>query len=351
MFDVSVLIVCWNSEKFISGCLESIYRFSKNCSFEIIVIDNASSDRTVEIIPRDFPEVQLVQAGKNLGFASATNMAMRLACGRFLFMLNPDIQLESDVIGELVRFLEAHPEAGGACPKVLEKDGSIAIYSARGFPTIGSAFFTFFGLRKLFPRSPMFSKETIPNWDRQTVRQVPYISGAAFMIPRSVLRQIGFLDEQLPMYYEDLEICARINTTNKALYYVPSAILTHIWRQSADISPVRPLLFAMEKGQAPWLYFRTYRGPVEAKIFFLITCLGNLLRLLLLAPLYPLSFFFKTHFLSNIKQDLSNSAALFQWSCTSEKIFQSWVSSYFNQEWQSPAPAFPKVNLTKEGLR
>ena len=117
LLDVTIIIVCWNSGRYIYECLSSIYRFSRSSVFEVIVIDNGSTDATVKIIQRNFPTVRLIEAGKNLGFALASNRGIQLAKGRFLFLLNPDTKLETDATGELAVLLRGTPRGGGSWPE------------------------------------------------------------------------------------------------------------------------------------------------------------------------------------------------------------------------------------------
>ena len=175
----------------------------------------------------------------------------------------------------------------------------------------------------------MLSRETIPDWDRKTVREVGYVEGAAFMLPRSIVAHIGLLDEQLPMYFEDLEISARLGAAGKPLFYLPSALITHLGAQSADLSPARLLLFAMENGQAPWMYFRKFQGYWPAKIFTLITFLGSFFRLLLLALLVPIIALKGKQAVLVLHQHLKKSRALLWWSLCDQYRFNDHVTDLF----------------------
>lgn len=327
--DVSVLIVCWNSEEYIYDCLKSIYHFTIGYSFEVIVVDNGSTDNTVNIIKDKFHDVRLFESGVNYGFARGNNIAISMAHGKFLFLLNPDTYLESNVIKELASFLETHPEVGAVTPKILWKNGTIDFSAVRELPSISRTIFTQLGFRKLFPKHRLFSKEYLSDWDRQTIRDVPFINGAAIMIPRSIILEIGLLDEQLPMYFEDLDLCARIKNTGKSLYYIDSAVLVHLGGKSADLSPVRPLLFALESGQAPWLYFFKYKGHWQAFIFTLSIFWGSLIRFFLFRILSPVELVKGGDYGRRIKGKVTKSKALLIWSLSRKRKFVDRLTSIF----------------------
>jgi GT2 family glycosyltransferase len=347
---VSIIIVTWRSANYIRPCLSSIYRFTHRTSFEIIVVDNGSNDQTVEIIRRGFPHVRLFVTAENLGFPRASNLAMGHSRGRFLFLLNPDTRLQSDVVGTLVDFLEAHPEAGAAGPRILEKDGSAALFAAREFPSLTNAILRQFGLRRLFPRNKLLGRETLGDWDHNTTRAVPCLTGAALMITAGVFASVGPLDEQLPMYFEDLDVCARIAVVGKRLYYVGEAELVHLGGQSASQSPVRPLLYAMENGQAPWLYIRKYCGPGRAACFSATVLLGSLFRVVLSALLSSLTGLGAADRGREFRRGLAKSLALLRWSISRKNNYADRLSGLLARQSFSSPTAFlqapPKVEIS-----
>ena len=330
--DVSVIIVCWNSTGCISRCLSSIYQNTRKAAFEIIVLDNHSGDGTADIVEQDFPDVRLVRFSANIGFAKASNYGIQQAQGRFLFLLNPDTCLETDAIDHLADFLRDHADAGGAAPKILERDGSIDWFSAREFPSVIGAIFTQSGLRKMFPANRVAGKAYLPGFDRKSLSAVPCLNGAALMIPRAVLTEVGLLDEQLPMYYEDLDLCARIRNIGKPLYYIPAAVVTHLGAHSANRSPGRMLLYAMEKGQAPWLYLLNYRGKFHALLFASVTFLGSLSRVLLLSMAFSLAWMAFPSWSVRVTDHLKKSSALLKWSLTGRDKFSEYTSRLFDHD-------------------
>jgi N-acetylglucosaminyl-diphospho-decaprenol L-rhamnosyltransferase len=326
---VSIIIVSWNCSGYICDCLQSINDYTRNNTFEIIVIDNGSSDGTPDLIRNMFPGVRLVEAGANLGFARATNSGVRLSQGEYVFFLNPDTLIKSDVVGELVHFLETHPDGGAAGPKMLGRDNSITLLNVRELPSISGAVFTQFGLRMLFPNSALFAHESMPGWDRQSDRDVPFMSGAALMFPRPVLQEIGLLDEQIPMYFEDLDICTRVRESGKEIYYVSSASLQHLEGMCSELSPVRSLLYAMENGHAQWLFFKKYRGTASAAIFVVVIVLGSIARLALFGALHCYTCIVRKESSGPLRLKIAKSRSLLDWSLSSKKNFREKVAQYF----------------------
>lgn len=326
--DVSVLLVTWNSAPVLGDCLRSLHAFPRARRVEVIIIDNGSHDDTTALVERAFPRTRLVRAGANLGFAPSANAALRLAVGRLVLFLNPDTRLETDVVTQLADFLDAHPAAGAAGPRLLDPDGETNPFAARGFPSLRGALFTHLGLRRLLPRSRLFAPEALPVRDFCHPHRVPCLTGAALMIPRRVLAQIGPLDQRLPMYFEDLDICARLAAAGHGLYYVPSAELVHLGARSAELSRRRTLLLALEFGEAPWLYFRIHRGRLTAGLFRLIVLLATTVRtlaLLLAAPLLAA----RPGARAVLRRHLRRSTALLRWAVTPPRYLAAAVSALF----------------------
>ena len=327
--DVSVLIVCWNSASCIGQCLASLDSARHQSTVEIILVDNGSRDATASIVRSKFPHVTLVEAGANLGFAGATNLASRRANGRYLFLLNPDAEVEPQALDTLVSFMDSHPEAGAASPKLLNQDGTPALFAIREFPSLSNVMVRQFGLRKLLPRNRYFGKETLTARDRDSVSHVPCVSGAALILRRSLFKHLGGLNEELPMYFEDMDLCARIGR-RQLIYHVPAAQVVHIGGKSADGASARSLLLAMENGEAPWMYLRRYRGPLHARGFTIVTFASNLLRLAALSSFLPVAFLFWPVRASWIRTRIKRSLALLGWCVNSRKSFYARIGKFFD---------------------
>ena len=329
--DISILIVCWNSAPCVRRCLASLDSSRHQSALEIILVDNGSKDDTASIVRNEFPHVNLVEAGANLGFARATNLASRKADGRYLFLLNPDAEVAAGSLDHLIAFMNSHPEAGAVSPGILDEDGTPALFAIREFPSVTSTIIRQFGLRKLFPNHHYFGKETLTARERKTISSVPCVTGAALMVNRTLFRQLGGLDEELPMYFEDLDLCARIGRRHP-IYHVPAAQVVHIGGKSADGASARSLLLAMENGEAPWMYLRRYRGVWHAHFFTTIILLSSLVRLAVLGACMPVALVLGRRRADWTRVRMRRSLALVEWCLSSRKQFYSRIAGFFDLE-------------------
>jgi len=324
--DVSFILVCWNSSAYIDGCLESVFRQTKGCTFEVIAVDNGSADATAEDIARRFPDVLLIRAGANLGFARGVNLAARYASGRYVFLLNPDTRLESDVSG-MVAVLDALEDAGAAGPRIVDDDGKACPFEVRRFPELTGTFFREFGLRKCFPNNKLFGRETLAGLRLEKVQAVPCLSGAALMARRELLPDGRLLDDTLPMYYEDIDLCARIRRAGRRLYHVPSVRIAHTGGASFDLSPQRSALYALENGQAPWQYFRSHRSRVSASTFTALVLLGSLVRLAVGSIMVM-----RGYGAAETRRMRDEARVLLGWSFRSKRRFRQKVAALFAED-------------------
>ena len=263
--NVSVVIVTWNSAAVIDRCLDSL-EAETDFKIEVIAVDNASADDTPARLTGR-PGVTYIQTGGNRGFARAVNLGLALAKGRRLMLLNPDASLRPGALAALIGSLNDKPGLGAVGPRLIESDGVENRYAIRQTPSLANTILRRFGLAKLFPGSPFFNRETLAGQDRTKGLVVPCLSGSALLFRREVLESVGFLDEELPMYLEDMDYCQRIRRAGWALYYQPRAEVVHLGAVSAEASPVRPLLSAAENGQAGYLFMKRYQGPFQAALF------------------------------------------------------------------------------------
>jgi GT2 family glycosyltransferase len=180
MLDLSIIVVNWNTSDLLAKCLRCVQSTVKQTTYEIWVVDNASSDGSVDMLRRDFPDVKLVANTQNVGFARANNQAMRLAAGCYLLLLNSDAFVKDNTIDTMVRFMDARPDAGLAGCKLLYEDGRLQP-SCSTFPTLATELTIAFGLDKLFPKSRVFGKYMMTDWDYHDSREVDVIMGAFFV--------------------------------------------------------------------------------------------------------------------------------------------------------------------------
>lgn len=231
---LTIQIVNWNAREPLRAALSSILANPPRFAYEILVLDNASSDGSVQMLEKEFPEVKLIVSESNLGFSKGHNLAARAAQGRYLFILNPDTEVLPGALDALVQYAERHPEIGIIGPKILNPDGSLQ-YSCRRFPNPAAALFRNTPLGKLFPNNPYTRDYLMTDWDHNSVREVDWVSGAALFIRHEVYQQLGGFDEQFFMYCEDTDLCYRAWQAGYKVVYYPEAHIKHAIGRSTDL--------------------------------------------------------------------------------------------------------------------
>lgn len=341
---ISVAIVTWNSADYIETCLRSLADANSE-DLEIIVIDNQSSDSTMEVLRR-FADVDVIETGLNLGFAPAMNIALRRVTGEYVCLLNPDTVVSSTALYVLRAFLEQNPSVAAVGPRQINEFGTTIAFGARPFPSIWESFLRQFGLAKLLPGDVIQGKEVNYAFLSNRPSRVPALNGAAMMVRKSAIEKIGLLDETIPMYFEDLDLCARI-LEEGSIYYLPEAVITHWGAKSADRAPVRKLLYAMENGEAPWLYFQRYGFRASASLYHLLIFVGSMYRLALVLPSFAIlrTIGAKVEGLSRIR---AQAIALLWWSLCSKKRFRNHVQNFFSITQSAVAEPAISATLTLE---
>lgn len=231
--DVSVLIVNYNAGRFLAECLASI-RTQTCCSYEIIVVDNASTDGSVAMVRHRFPDVTVVENARNVGFAAANNQASRLAGGRYLFLLNPDTLMLPAAIDRLVEFMDTNPAVGVCGPRTLDGEGE-AEPSFFSFPTFWNFFWTNLRYTPLRPVALQYSPLHVYSWGENQRRDGDWVHGCSLLIRADLYRRLGGLDEAFFMYFEEIELCHRVREAGYTIAYVPQATIVHYGGGSSSI--------------------------------------------------------------------------------------------------------------------
>lgn len=224
--DVSIIIVTWNSSSFIGECLDSIYSHKGKLRLEVLVVDNDSQDATKDIIREFYPRVVLIENNENLGYARANNQGIASSVGKYIMLLNPDVRLRDNALVELFLFMENHPEAGGAGPQLLNMDGSIQP-SCREFPSFSTLLYDLLGLSYLFPKSKIFGKWRMGYFDHNSAREVDQPMASALILRRKALAQVGLMDEDFFMFFNDVDLCYRLRKNGWNIYFYPDARAYH----------------------------------------------------------------------------------------------------------------------------
>lgn len=246
----------WNAQDDLRACLCSLRTGSSAPeSVEVVVVDNASSDGSADMVEREFPEVRLIRSGVNLGFSGGNNLALEGLTADYAFLLNSDATVAPGALDELVAFADAHPDAGLIGPKVLNPDGSIQ-FSCRRWPTFAAGLYRNVYLGRLFPNNRPASDYLMQDFDHASVREVDWLSGCALMIRRACLEQIGPLDaETFFMYCEDMDWSLRAHNAGWEVLYFPGALVTHAIGRSSDNAADRMII---EHSRSMWRFYRKH---------------------------------------------------------------------------------------------
>jgi GT2 family glycosyltransferase len=253
LIDLSTIVVSFNTRDLLRDCLASVQAGAKGLQAELLVVDNASSDGSAEMVAREFPEVHLMCNASNLGFAAACNIALGKASGRCVVLLNPDTVVSPGALTELVNFLNARPRAGYCGPRLLNRDGSHQP-SAFRFPTIFSPVLPLLGWADRFPASRHTSDLHVYHGNRQDFR-CDRLCGACLMVKGETIRQVGLLDEGFFMYFEETDWCRRMAHAGWDGWYVASAEVIHLGGQSTTEEGQTGLFH----GYPPRQWIRSYR--------------------------------------------------------------------------------------------
>jgi GT2 family glycosyltransferase len=270
---ITICLVNHNACKYTIDCIDSIKRNARQATdCTIIVVDNKSTDGSARKIKDKHPDVLLILSETNVGFATANNLAIAKARGEYVLLLNNDTVLRNDALTLLARFLAENPKTGIITCKLFEPDGKIQ-KNCRSFPL--TPFDTMFGraslLSKLFPNNPITKRTILSGWDYNSPRQVDWVSGACMMVRREVFDQIGLLDENFFMYWEDTDLCKRARDAGWEIRYTPEGEITHYSGQGGGNRSLPLKLFTIyQMHRSAYYYFRKhyYHNPLHPMALF-----------------------------------------------------------------------------------
>jgi len=256
--DVSVIIVNWNTESYLRDCLRSVFAATAGVEFEVIVIDNASSDGSVAMVEKEFPQARLVRNSDNRGFAAANNQGMALACGRYVLLLNSDTLVLDDVIAATVRFGDAHSDVAVVGCRALNGDRSLQP-TCFMYPSLLNMFLSSTYLYKVSPKSRFFGRERMTWWDRADTCDVDVVTGCYMLVRRDAIDQVGRMDESFHMYGEETDWCYRFKQAGWRVVFAPEGEIIHFG--GASSGQVREKMALQLKGSL-LLFLKKHRGPV-----------------------------------------------------------------------------------------
>ena len=295
--DLAIVIVNWNTRDLLRDCLTSVYA-NRGVAFQVCVVDNASTDSSPEMVEREFPQTRLIRNLRNSGFAHANNLGLKtwglweqgelsvelgtpagsqssaLNIPRYALLLNSDTVTPPDALAQMVAFMDARPEAGAAGPKLVRPDGALDLACRRSFPTPEVSFYRFFGLSKLFPRSPRLGRYNLTYLDPDQLIEVDSVNGAFMLVRARAIEQAGLLDEAFFFGGEDLDWAFRIKAAGWKVYYNPSVVVQHVKRASFHKNPQA----AFEFERALWLFYRKHYQATTPRLLNVLICAGLVLR-------------------------------------------------------------------------
>jgi hypothetical protein len=279
MLDLGIVVVSYNTRELLRDCLRSVYASQGDVSFEVCVVDNASSDGSPAMVANEFPQTQLIANKENLGYPTANNQGLR-AFGfvdqpghpdsavsqstdrpSFALLLNSDTEVLPDALTAMLDFMGNHPDAGAAGPKLVRPDGCLDLACRRSFPTPEISFYRMIGLSRLFPRSHRFGRYNLTYLDPDQVAEVDSVVGAFMLVRGEAIQEAGLMDERFFMYGEDLDWAYRIKEAGWKIYYNPTVTVMHVKKASTRQNPRAQVEFyrAMDifyrkhfAAQTPW---------------------------------------------------------------------------------------------------
>ena len=263
--DLSIIIVNWNVRDLLRQCLYSIQKETSRWDasrWEVIVVDSASTDGSVEMVQQEFPWVRLIASQENLGYAGGNNVGIRASRGRYILLLNPDTEVIGDALVAMVAYMDEHPDVGALGPMLLNPDGTVQS-SRRRFPTLLTAFCESTVLQQWFPRNPVLSRYYVLDRPDDAVSEVDWVTGACILLRREAVEQVGLLDEEYFMYSEELDWCKRARDAGWKVVYLPTAKVVHYGGKSSEqVIAFRHIRFQRSKVR----YFRQHHGRLAGAL-------------------------------------------------------------------------------------
>lgn len=231
---VSIIIISTNEAHFLDNCLSSIFLSSldKN-KYEVILINNNSSDNTDLLVRKKYPQVKIFHRKKRFGFSANNNYGIKRSSGKYVLLLNADTMCQKQSIQTLLKFMENHPNVGVCGPKLIYPDGSLQL-SCRKFPTLWSGILRRSPLRMTLPSTMRAKQHLNISIDHNKIQKVDWLLGACIMISKKAIKKIGLLDEKYFLYVDDIDYCWRAWNSDWQVYYVPTSTIVHYHQAESD---------------------------------------------------------------------------------------------------------------------
>src|SRR3989344_209212 len=279
---LSVIVVNWNTIKLLDDCLRSIFKWTSDINFEVIVVDNGSEDGSIAMVKKKFPQVRLILNKENLGFTCANNQGIKVAKGDYILLLNSDTYLIENSFSKLLDKARSIGEGLGALGPLLLNENRSIQQSAGFFPNLPQVFFWMSFIDDL-PGGQLLKPYHVDH-DRfyRQDREVDWVTAAAIFVPKNVIQKVGALDEKIFMYGEEVEWCYRIKKAGYKIYFSPVTQIVHIGRGSSQRIPTAAFV---GEYKAVLYFYGKYKGKVSLQIALILLKIGALIRIILFSLL------------------------------------------------------------------
>jgi GT2 family glycosyltransferase len=274
--DISIVIVTWNAIGYTRECLTSLDEQRSGLSVETTVVDNDSADGTQQMIRAEFPHVCLVENKANLGFAKANNIGISRCSGRYVCLVNSDVNVPQDCLGRMYDYMEANPAVGVSGPRMIGRSGKVERSYMR-FPTLWNSLCNSLALDALFKGSRLFGGAMMTDFRNNQTSEVEVLNGWFLMVRREALDQVGLLDEDFFMYGEDIDWSFRFRKAGWQTVYFAGAQAIHYGGASSERAPVR---FYIERQRASVQFWNKHHGRIGALTNRSIIFLHEVIRIL-----------------------------------------------------------------------
>lgn len=272
---LSIIIVSYNVRHFLEQCLLSVRQASTQLDVEVIVVDNQSTDGTLQHLNPIFPGVHFIDAGQNLGFAKACNLGYQYATGAYILFLNPDTLLAPDSLDQTLAFIRNQPNCGAVGVQMVDGSGRFLKESKRGFPGPLPSLYKLTGMARLFPYSRVWARYYLGHLSPHQSHPVDVLAGAFMLVPRRVLEEVGLFDEAFFMYGEDIDLCYRIQKAGYQNYYFAGTTIIHFKGESTRLhsaQQVQMFYHAMD------IFVRKHFSKKGARLFTVLLRMGIRIR-------------------------------------------------------------------------
>ncbi|MFN3301470.1 MAG: glycosyltransferase family 2 protein [Patescibacteria group bacterium] len=283
---LSIIIVNWQTKDLLKKCLESIFCYAKNIDYELIVIDNSSTDHSSKFLSNLKPQTanfKIILNDRNFGFAKAVNQGIKLSRGKYILLLNPDTEIKEGTLQKMIKFMEDHLQIGISGGKILNSDGTIQL-SVRRFPDFLSQVFVLLKFHHFLKNFSPIRRYFALDFDYEKTQEVDQVMGSFFMMRKKMIDEIGLFDEKFFLWFEEVDFCFRAKKAGWQIYYYPDAEIIH--QKAASFSQILPLKNQWQFNKSLLYYFRKHHSFLSYFILLVISPLSLIFSLII--SIFPL---------------------------------------------------------------